>query len=140
MFPVCCTCQIDELKISQIRTDFYCYIRKLDRHKELYLSLSAVQRAPRMVYLNHTSYSGLITLDSSILWTAQCSLFISEWNTDKYNILMNLIIRFLHYFLIFIFMADISANVPVRPKGSSTACLLLKHAPEDPWVENIFYF
>lgn len=59
------------LKISQIRTDFYCYTRKLDRHKELYLSLSAVQRAPRMVYLNRTGYSGLIVLDSSMYSTHQ---------------------------------------------------------------------
>lgn len=51
--------ELSEKYVPYNSKDFYYKVRSLDRDKEKYLSLSAVEKAARFMYLNRTCYNGL---------------------------------------------------------------------------------
>lgn len=59
---------ISELKLLETKfnndSNFYYEIRALDRDKDIYSSLSNVQRAARTIFLNKTCYNGLYRVNS----------------------------------------------------------------------------
>jgi len=54
---------VSELQAYRNEEDYFYHIRALDRDKELYNSLNAVQRAARIIYLNKTCYNGLFRVN-----------------------------------------------------------------------------
>lgn len=54
---------IDDLRRHQNEADYFYEIRGWDRDKIKYQSLSAVQRASRIIYLNKTCYNGLFRVN-----------------------------------------------------------------------------
>ncbi|MDD4517207.1 MAG: Dam family site-specific DNA-(adenine-N6)-methyltransferase, partial [Limnochordia bacterium] len=56
---------IEDLKLHRNEKEYFYEIRQLDRDKERYNSLTPVQRASRMIYLNKTCYNGLYRVNKS---------------------------------------------------------------------------
>jgi DNA adenine methylase len=54
---------ITDLEKHQNQVDYFYAIRELDRHKEKYNSLTPVERASRLIYLNKTCYNGLFRVN-----------------------------------------------------------------------------
>lgn len=78
---------IDNLKIHENTADYYYSIRELDRNKKEYDTLSAIERASRVIYLNKTCYNGLFRVNAS-----------GEFNTPfgnykKPNIVNDIVLR-----------------------------------------------
>jgi DNA adenine methylase len=56
---------IEELKKYKNESDFFYEVRDWDRNKEKYNSLSKIQRAARIIYLNKTCYNGLYRVNNA---------------------------------------------------------------------------
>ncbi len=56
---------IDELKEYRNESDFFYSIRDWDRNREKYNSLSDVEKAARILYLNKTCYNGLYRVNNA---------------------------------------------------------------------------
>lgn len=56
---------IQELKKYKNKSDFFYYIRNLGRDRKKYNSLSEVERAARILYLNKTCYNGLYRVNNA---------------------------------------------------------------------------
>ena len=54
---------ITDLQRHRNESDYFYEIRELDRNKEEYSRLSAVERASRVIYLNKTCYNGLFRVN-----------------------------------------------------------------------------
>ena len=56
---------IEELKKYKNNSEFFYHIRKWDRDKDKYNSLSNVEKAARILYLNKTCYNGLYRVNNA---------------------------------------------------------------------------
>ncbi|HHY52432.1 MAG TPA: DNA adenine methylase [Clostridiales bacterium] len=56
---------IASLKKHENTAEYFYAIRDLDRNKDAYRSMSKVERASRLIYLNKTCYNGLFRVNSS---------------------------------------------------------------------------
>ena len=56
---------IEDLKSHKNDEEYFYYIRELDRDKTSYNSLSPIQKASRIIFLNKTCYNGLFRVNKS---------------------------------------------------------------------------
>ena len=56
---------IEELKTHKNDEDYFYYVRELDRDKASYNSLTPIQKASRIIFLNKTCYNGLFRVNKS---------------------------------------------------------------------------
>lgn len=56
---------IEHLKTHKNNSEYFYQIRKLDRNKDSYSKLTAIEKASRLIFLNKTCYNGLFRVNSA---------------------------------------------------------------------------
>jgi len=106
------------LKIHKINNsaDYFYRIRELDRMKELYSSLTPVERAARIIYLNKTCFNGLYRVNSSGYFNAPYGKYVNP-NIVNENVILD-VSQYLNWADIKIFSGDYRNVLKNIPPGS----------------------